>query len=126
MTEFSERQNIRIPLLINVNLRFTEHYYENCSTRDLCLKGLCVHGCHDQKVGDLCEVELLEKEVPINRTIRMRGEVVRVNSDGIAILFADMNMRSYSDLQTLLIYRSDDPFQIAEEFLDEFVPLKKT
>lgn len=125
MTEFSERQNIRIPVRINVTLRFAKHTYENCSTRDLCLKGLWVHGCQEQKIGDLCEVELYEKEVPINRSFNIRGEIVRVNPDGIAIQFTDMNTNSYRDLQTLLIYRSDDPLLVAEEFLDEFIPKKK-
>lgn len=125
MNESSGRQNIRVPMQLNIDLFFPEHTYRNCITRDLCLKGLWVFGCQGQMSGDLCDIEISEKEVPINRTIRMRGEVVRTNDDGIAIIFVDMNIRSYTDLQTLLIYRSEDPFRIAEEFLDEFVPVKK-
>jgi len=110
---------------VNVHLLFSNQIYEHCTTRDLSLKGLWVYGCQGQKAGDFCDIEISEKEVPINRVIRIKGKVVRVDNEGIGILFIDMNLNSYTDLQTLLIYRSSDPFEVAEEFLDEFNPAKK-
>ncbi len=117
----SRRRNTRVPVEIGISLIFPNRLYEQCKTRDLCLSGLWVYDCLDQKMGERCEIEISEKQANnIFRIIRMRGEVVRVDNEGIAILFRDMNFRSYTDLQTILLYHSEDPYTLAEEFVEQF------
>ncbi|MEA2083638.1 MAG: hypothetical protein U9O82_05235 [Thermodesulfobacteriota bacterium] len=113
-----KRRDIRVSIQTRVNLKFSDKAYEQCDTRDLCLCGAWVNGAEDRIEGDMCEVEFNQTGVVNNRTLTLRGEIVRVEELGVALVFYDMNFSSYTCLQTIINDGSDDIFKHAEEFLD--------
>lgn len=119
-----KRKYTRIPIHTRVNLRFSDGEYEQCETRDLCLCGALVMGVNDRDEGELCEVEFSQAGIVNNRILTLRGEVVRVEEQGIALVFYDMNFSSYTYLQTIINESSDDVFKHAEEFLDRIATIE--
>lgn len=118
MKKTCKRKFTRIPFQSKVDLRFPDRDYLQCDTRDICLSGLWVMDGHERKVGEQCDIEFHKTGLTKNQVLRMRGEVVRVDKSGIALLFTDMNLNSYTKLQSILLDSAEDPFKVAEEFLD--------
>jgi len=120
MKRQSKRKYPRIPYQGRVDLKFEDQHYKACETTNLCLSGLWVKGCLEQEEGGCCEIEFQGAGGVIqNRTIRLRGEVVRRDHEGIALLFVDMNLRHYTTLEALIQSQGQDPFQEADAFLEE-------
>ncbi len=114
-----QRRHTRISFQTNVDLKFNNKGYSQCPTQDLCLSGMRVLDCLDQQTGDECEIEFHQTGMVNNRLLRLKGEVVRVDDQGIALVFTGMNFNSYTNLQSIMIDNAEDPFQIAEEFLEQ-------
>ena len=119
MKERPKRKYTRVPYSGKVDLSFEYKEYMGCEVENLCLSGMLVRSCHDQEVGQRCEVTIHGAGMTNNRLLQLCGEIVRKDQYGVAILFTEMNLRSYTNLQTLILDHADDPFKIAEEFVDE-------
>jgi hypothetical protein len=48
----------------------------------------------------------------------MRGEVVRADAEGLALIFLNMNVRTLSDLEALILEQGGPPLMEENEFLD--------
>ena len=118
MSGEGKRRYTRITFESKVDLRFSEREYLQCETKNLCLSGVWVLDGRDQRVGDQCDIIFHNTGVTNNRMLRIKGEIVRVDDGGIALIFNDMNLNILTNLQTIMLNQADDPFALAEEFLD--------
>jgi len=114
----SKRKHPRIPYNGKVDLTFNGVTYPACTPENLSLIGMWVHGCQDQPEGTPCDIEFHDAAKTANRPLRIKGEVVRVEEKGIALIFLDMNMRAYTDLEQLISDNAGDCFTGAEEFIE--------
>jgi len=90
----------------------------SCETSDLCLSGVKVAGGRHRKPGERCAITFHRTGMIGNRLLRLGGEVVRVDDQGMALLFTDMNYRTFTNLQSVLLDNAENPFDVAEEFID--------
>lgn len=119
MTRQSNRKHPRIPYRGKVDLNFKDRRYLGCAVQNLSLIGMWVLGCPGQQEGGQCDVEFHDADSAANRSLRLKGEVVRVEEDrGIALLFLNMNVRSYNDLEALMVEQGGPPLMEENEFLD--------
>lgn len=118
MGEQDKRRHTRVPLRTRVDLRFDNEEMLLCDTEDLCLSGMWVCVAHDRTPGDQCEIVFHKTGMMQNRPLMLRGEVIRVTDSGMALLFTDMNYRAYTSLQTVLLDNAENPFEVAEEFIN--------
>ena len=113
-----KRRDVRVPIQTRVNLKFSDKVYKQCDTRNLCICGAWINGAKDRIEGDLCEIEFSQAGIVNNRVLTLKGEVVRVEKQGVALVFYDMNFSSYTCLQTIISDGSEDIYKHAEDFLD--------
>lgn len=113
----SNRKKPRIPYHGKVDLFFPGRSYLKCSAQNLSLIGMWILGCQDQEEGRQCDIEFHDAAAS-NRPLRMKGEVVRVDEGGLALIFLNLNVRSYTDLEALIHQQGGDPLMEENEFLD--------
>jgi len=111
----SNRKKPRIPYHGKVDLFFSGRSYVKCSAQNLSLIGMWVLGCLDQEEGNQCDIEFHDAAAS-NRPLRMKGEVIRVDEEGIALLFLNLNVRTYTDLEAF-IHEQGGPLMEENEFL---------
>lgn len=114
----SNRKNPRIPYHGKVDLFFDNRSYLKCSAQNISLIGMWVLGCPEQEEGQQCDIEFHDAAIASNRQLRIKGEVIRVDDGGIALLFLNMNIRTYSDLEALILEQGNGPLMEENEFLD--------
>jgi hypothetical protein len=87
--------------------------------QNLSLIGMWVLGCRDQvEEGAECDIEFHDTVFSNDRPLRLRGEVVRMDDEGIALLFLNMNVRTYNDLESLIMAQGGPPLMEENEFLE--------
>ncbi|MEW6428769.1 MAG: PilZ domain-containing protein [Thermodesulfobacteriota bacterium] len=114
MSVENKRRHTRVPITARVDIQFEDDERLCCETRDLCLSGMLVCSGQHRTKGDPCQITFITR----NRPLRLRGEVARVDGGGMALLFTDMNLRTYTSLQEVLLDNAENPFAVAEEFID--------
>lgn len=120
MVETSKRKHPRIPYRGKVDLLFPEIEYLNCETLNISLVGIRVRGCQEQEEGTPCDIEFHDTDDgSATHRLSVKGEVVRINEDGIALLFLDMNVRTFNDLEEIIQCNAGDTFLGDDEFLDQ-------
>lgn len=114
----SNRRHHRIPYQGKVDLYFNGRAYLGCAAQNLSLIGMWVVGCLEQEEGKQCDIEFHDAAATANRPLRLKGEVIRVDGQGIALLFLNMNVRCSSDLEALIVEQGGPPLMEENEFLD--------
>lgn len=116
METSNRRRNSRVPFKATITMRFDHRSYEHCETADLSLKGVWVKGVGGHKLGEKCEVELYLTGSTSNVHLSMKGEVVRVEADGLALRFFAIDLDSFFHLKNIIAYNLGDSEQVDEEF----------
>jgi len=96
--------------------------FEGVKIRDLSLIGLFLEGTFEVKPGDTCSVEIKETGPTTSLVLIISATVVRIESGGIGLKFVNMKQDAYMFLQTMILYATQDPVSVAEEFLEDFPP----
>ncbi len=96
--------------------------YEEQPVKNLSLIGMFIAGSFDTEVNDICDVELREIGRHTCLTLNFTAKIVRVEKDGLGLEFKNMQPDSYMFLQTMILYATQDPLSVAEEFLEDFLP----
>ncbi len=111
-------------VLFNRKARLILHgqTYEEQPVRNLSLIGMFIVGSFDAKVNDVCTVELRESGRHTCLTLSFTAKIVRVEKEGLGLEFENMQPDSYMFLQTMILYATQDPLSVAEEFLEDFPP----
>lgn len=119
VTRPSNRKQPRIPYQGKVDLFFPGRRYLGCTVQNLSLIGMWVQGCREQgEEGGECDIEFHDAASGANHQLRMRGEVARAGDEGIALIFLNMNVRTYNDLEALILEQGGPPLMEENEFLD--------
>lgn len=113
----NRRKNVRVLFQATVDLKFHNQTCEGCETQDLSIKGAFVVGIGGRKAGDQCDVLLRLTGSTSDLVLNMKGEVVRVESDGVALLFSEVDLDSYHHLRNIVYYNAENPEEAAEEFM---------
>ena len=117
MTLPSKRKHQRIPYQGKVDLFFKDARHLGCAAQNLSLIGMWVVGCLQQEEGDQCDIEFHDAAAGANHPLRMKGEVVRRDEEGIALLFLNMNVRTHNDLEALITELGGPPPMEEDAFL---------
>ncbi len=89
--------------------------------RNLSMGGLFIEGDKlDFPVKTPCKLELYETGKQSSLILKFSANIVRCDKNGIAVEFKDMEDDSFMFLQTMVLYASDDPVGIVQDFLEEF------
>lgn len=115
------RRFTRVNFKQAVQLDFGERRYEQQIISNISLGGMYVKGRFEQRPGDICSVTLRPAWAGMPTEFRAKGAVVWVTDEGMAVEFASMGYDSFLYLQTALIYESDNPAALSEEFSDQNV-----
>lgn len=118
MTTQSKRKHPRIPYQGSVSLQFQDQHYPKCTTQNLSLIGMWILGFQEQPLGTQCNIDFHDAG-SANRSLRIKGEIVRVDEQGTALLFVNMNVRSYNDLETLILEHAGDALIGEDDFLED-------
>jgi hypothetical protein len=109
------RKNSRVPFQTIIGLDFPNQSHAECESADLSLKGVFVHGVTGHQPGENCLVSLRLMGSTDQITLKMQGTVVRTEKAGLALLFEEMDMDTFSHLKNILYYNSEDPDTLDKE-----------
>ena len=121
MAQNERRKSTRVQFQTTVSLHFDDAEFTQCETADLSVKGIFVVGVAGREIGDECAVELRLSGMSSELLLRMRGEVVRVRGDGVAVKFFEIDLDSYYHLKNIVYYNSKNPDELTGEFDPTFV-----
>ena len=111
----NKRKNSRVPFQVIIGLDFPDQSHTECETADLSLKGVFVLGVTGHKPGENCLVSLRLVGSTSHLTLHMKGTVVRVEENGLALHFYEMDLDSFFHLKNILYYNSENPDTLDEE-----------
>ncbi len=111
----NKRKNSRVPFQVIIGLDFPDRSHAECETADLSLKGVFVLGVTGHKLGENCLVSLRLVGSTSHLSLKMKGTVVRVAEDGLALHFYEMDLDSFFHLKNILYYNSGNPDALDEE-----------
>ena len=114
----NRRRFTRVDILLDVALDFGIRRYRHFAN-NLSLSGLYVKGFYEQKVGDICIIDLKQISCEQETAIRAVASAVRVNETGMALKFISMKLESFLLLQTAFSFFADDPKLLGGESLED-------
>jgi len=117
VTRLSKRKHQRLPYQGKVDLFFPDHQYRSCSAQNLSMIGMWVKGCLAQGEGDQCDIEFHDATDSTNHPLRLKGEVIRRDGEGLALFFINLNVRTYGELEAFFQALGDPPLLEENEFL---------
>lgn len=117
-----KRRHTRVIFNRSVKLFIKEKSHGQYPARNLSLGGLFVEGDISIPVGEACRLELHETGRHSSLILTFLGKIQRHEKDGIGVKFISMEDDSFMFLQTMVLYSSDDPLGVAENFFENFVP----
>jgi len=112
----NRRKHSRVTFQATISLDFGHTTHKECETSNLSLKGIFVVGVTGHKVGEKCEAALHLVGASSDLSLKMKGEIVRVDDDGFALHFLEIDLDSFYHLKNILYYNSENPDQLDEEF----------
>ncbi len=115
-----KRQYVRVVFTRTVKLSVEGQYRGRYRVRDLSLGGLFIEGKIDAHPGLDCRLELHETGRHSSLILDFEAKIIRTDQDGLAVEFINMEEDSYMFLQTMVLYSSDDPVGVAQDFLEGF------
>ena len=116
MADLERRKNTRVIFHTSTDLHFSDKTYEKCTTRNLSVGSIFVVGVKDQQLGRKCDVFLHLTGATSDLCLKMKGEVVRCEEDGIALRFYEIDLDSFYHLKNIVYYNTENPDEFNEEF----------
>ncbi len=116
---FEQRRNTRVDFQTSVDFDCGDKSFAACETRDLSLKGVFLAGISGPAPGDMCDLTVHLSGGSSDLKFRVKGEVVRVEGDGVGIIFTEIDLDSFYHLKNIVYYNSGDPDRLADEFISQ-------
>ena len=116
----NKRKNSRVPFHATITLNFPNQKHEECETVDLSLKGVFVVGLTGHSIGEKCRASLRLIGSTSDLTLKMKGEVVRIEANGMGLHFFETDLDSFYHLKNILYYNSENPDILDERITDNF------
>lgn len=120
MEEVNKRKNVRVRFTTNATLRFADQSFTNLETSNMSLKGVYVLGVSGIAKGAKCGVSLHLSGATSELMVKMTGEVVRVEEDGVALRFSEIDLDSFFHLRNIVYFNSENPDVVEEELVAGF------
>ena len=119
-----KRKFTRIPFDIEVSLAAGDNAIRSSRLRNISLEGMYVITDAKWKVGTECvgSLEVVGKSTRL--TIQVKAEVLRVEKDGLAMKFIEMDLDSLTHLRHLIAIHSDDPDLLDREYFAEWIDVE--
>ncbi len=117
MNEKDRRKNTRVVFHTTADLKFQGQEYAHCETHDLSVKGISVLGVSGFEKGDTCDVTLHLSGMSSDLCLGMKGRIVRIDEDGIALHFYEIDLDSFFHLRNIVYYNAEDADKIEDEFM---------
>ena len=76
-------------------------------------------GLTSHEIGEQCDVSLHLVGASSDLGLKMKGEVVRIEPNGLALHFYETDLDSFYHLKNILYYNSDNPDKLDEEFSEQ-------
>lgn len=104
------RQDVRVNFRATVKLVFPDgRSFDECETMDVSVSGLFVRGVRDVAFGETCRVDFHLSGSSSNLIFKMVGEIVRVQSDGVALQFLEVDEDSFYHLKNIVYFNYKYP-----------------
>lgn len=118
MQNEEKRRNTRVAFQASADLKFSDKSYTHCETENLSIKGVSVFGITGHQVGEECELALALSGSTSELRLKMKGKIVRVDEDSIALNFTEIDLDSFYHLKNIVYYNSEDPDSIKSELAE--------
>jgi len=92
---------------------------------NLSLNGMFLKTHEKISQDEAVEIKIFLSGASSDLSINLRGAVVRLDSDGVAIQFKEMDLDSFVHLKNILTYNRGDESEVMEEFY-RFLERKKS
>lgn len=112
------RRNTRVPFQTTADVGFSNKAYTHCETENLSVKGVSVLGISGHNIDEECDISLALSGSTSELTLSMKGQIVRVEEDKIALKFTEIDLDSFYHLKNIIYYNSENPDTIESEFSD--------
>ena len=94
--------------------------YDNVKLRDLSLNGCFIEGNYGGEYCDKCFIKLYKNKGDAEPVLELTARVVRgAGDEGMALTFIDMDEDMLNQLQTIILYSTDNPMKVASEFVTD-------
>ncbi|TPW19251.1 MAG: hypothetical protein FD126_2874 [Elusimicrobia bacterium] len=110
-----KRRRHRSPCRIEAVLEGEEGRISKGPCRDISLLGLFLAAPGSAAKGLRCRVEITLSGKTSSVTLAMRGRVVRVAPDGLAVAFDSMDAETSGHLRNIVLVHSTDPDRVRGE-----------
>ena len=107
MTELQHerRRDARVTFRTFARLSYTDkRVFEDCETKDISVSGVFVEGVSGVTQGEKCDVEFHLTGRTSSLVLEMAGETVRVQDNGVALQFFDVDEDSFYHLQNVVYF----------------------
>jgi len=111
------RKNTRVPFQTTADVIFGDKRYSQCATENLSIKGVSVLGITGHALGETCDLSLALSGSTSHLRLAMKGKIVRVDADRIALHFIEIDLDSFYHLKNIIYYNSEDPDTIEQELM---------
>ena len=121
MEEKKEKRNFsRVAADCFNRLIIKDTCYDNVKFRDLSLTGCFIEGSYDGEFCDKCFLKIYKDKGDVEPMIELSARVIRgAGEEGMALSFVDVDDDMLNQLQTVMLYATDNPVKIAAEFVDD-------
>ena len=119
-----KRKFTRIPFDIGVSLAAGDSAIQTSRLKNISLEGMFVLTNAKWKIGTECigALEITGKSTRL--TIQVKAEVIRIEKDGLAMKFTEMDLDSLLHLRHLIAIHSENPDQLDKEYFAEWIDVE--
>lgn len=99
------RRDPRVTFRAIARLKFTDgRVFDNCQTSDVSVSGVFVEGVTGVETWDNCAVDFQLVGRSSSLVLTLNGQVVRVQPEGVALQFDDVDEDSFRHLENIVYY----------------------
>ena len=112
------REFTRVPVKVEAEITDGKQTIFCEQTHDVSMKGLFLHAKERFTVDTHCDVALFPGGKDSGMRIEIKGVVVHSSDRGMGIQFTEIGIDSYTFLQNLVMYNSEDSHKVEQEIHD--------
>ncbi len=110
MTKLKDRRReSRVPYRAMADISFGAKKFKSHETRDISITGTYIEGLNGPKKGEQCAINLVLLGEASELLLKMKGEAVRVEDQGVAIEFMDVPRDCFYHLKNIAYVASVNP-----------------
>lgn len=123
MAQEEKRKFTRVPFDIHVRIVSADTVVKSRQVRNVSLGGMFVYTTDPLAVGAGCVVDIDVVGPQAGLHVEAEADIIRVDGDGMALQFTDMDVESLTNLRRIVRVYSADPKIVDEEYFKELLEL---